>query len=272
MRSLMLVLPVLTACAVYQQHRTALVPHAAPATYDGQPMEAQGSVSIGADNLFDSVRPTSGDATQGDEVPTTQLRGQAALRVSDRFSVAGVYEHAITQGATVLSSTAPQITDATLDGGGISLRWSVPTEIPGFRVAVATEVVLWHVPWVEYNKCEPPCSYGTSYGATNSEIIPTLALAVVPSYRTGRMTYFGGATLRNQPTITEVLVTTQPDSDGGPNSGQFNLTVHAGVGVDVGAGIHANVFVHETMTTNPISYSPSVGMEVVIPFGNRATI
>lgn len=154
---------------------------------------------------------------------------------------AGVYEHAIAQTATVIS----------------------------LRVGLATELVLWQVPWVEFNECVQNCDFGRSYSATNSDLIPTLAIALIPSYRLGRMTYFGGLTLRNQPTITEQNLTQIPDNDGGPQAGPFTATVHVGVGVDVGAGIHASVIVHDTLTDRPITYGPSVGLELEIPLGER---
>lgn len=267
----LLLLPGLAACVVptYVQHRAALVPHASPIPYDGQPMETQGTVSIGADNLVDLVRPSVGDPTQGDEVPEHQLRGQAALRISDDFSIAGVYEHALAQNATVVSPTSPRITDATLNGVGFSLRWSTRTEVPGFHIGIALEVVDWHVPWVEFNQCVQNCDAGGSYAATDSKMIPTFGVAIGPSYRVGRMTYFGGITIRNQPTITELNTTTVPDDDGGPNGGAVTVTLHAGVGVDVGGGVHANAFVHDTVTDSPIAYGPSVGLELEIPLGQR---
>ena len=95
------------------------------------------------------------------------------------------------------------------------------------------------------------------------------SFAVITSYRTGRMTYFGGVTVRNQPTITEEYTTNIPDNDGGPNAGKFNLTFHAGVGVDVGSGVHASVFVDDTVPGDPVSYGPSVGMQLEIPLGER---
>ena len=269
MRSVLFILPALAACQEYQQHRVALVPHAAPLPYDGQPMQSQGSISIGADSLFDVIRPSVGDPTQGDEIPATQLRGQAAIRVGDMFSVAGIFEHAITQTATVVSPTSPKITDASLSGAGLALRWSTPTSTPGLRVAFATELVLWNVPYAEFNQCVQPCTYGASFAADNGEIIPTLGVAVITSYRTGRMTYFGGATLRNQPTITELNLTTIPDNDGGPSSGKFNLTLHAGVGVDIGSGVQASAFIDQTIPSDPVSYGPSVGMQLEIPLGDR---
>jgi hypothetical protein len=105
--------------------------------------------------------------------------------------------------------------------------------------------------------------------ATDSKMIPTFGVALVPSYRVGRMTYFGGITVRNQPTITELHTTTEPDDDGGPNGGTINVTLHAGVGVDVGGGVHANAFVHDTVTNDPIAYGPSVGLELEVPLGKR---
>lgn len=47
------------------------------------------------------------------------------------------------------------------------------------------------------------------------------------------------------------------------------MTLHAGVGVDVGGGVHANAFVHDTVTNDPIAYGPSVGLELEVPLGKR---
>ena len=50
----------------------------------------------------------------------------------------------------------------------------------------------------------------------------------------------------------------------------LNVTLHAGIGVDVGSGVRANLFVHQTVTRDPIAYGPAIGMTVSIPLGDRA--
>lgn len=271
MRSLPLILLILAGCSTYVQHRAALVPHAAPVPFDGQPLETQGELTLGADNLVDLVQPQVGNPTQGDVIPAQQLRGAAAVRVSDNVSIAGVYEHAIASTATVVSPSEPPIKNATLAGGGLQVSYSMPTGTPGLRIGIAGELVVWHVPWVEYTTCVQNCVVnGYTYSNTGATNTPTAGLAVIPSYRHGRMIYFGGVTVRNHPTITEKTTTNLPDQDGDVQDGPLNVTLHAGIGVDVGSGVRANLFVHQTVTRDPIAYGPAIGMTVSIPLGDRA--
>jgi hypothetical protein len=200
MRSVLALLPLIAGCSVYAQHRAALVPHATPLPTDGQPMSSIAEVSVGADNLVDLITPRKGDDTQGDVVPKEQLRGQAMFRLGKNFALGGVYEHAIAQNATVLSTSEPKITGATLAGPGVQATYSIDTGTPGFRVGLATEIVFWNIPWVEYTSCVQNCVVpGYTYSDRGATVVPTMALAIVPSYRTGALTYFGGFTARNQP-------------------------------------------------------------------------
>ncbi|CAN5909863.1 hypothetical protein BH11MYX2_BH11MYX2_12630 [soil metagenome] len=256
----------LAACSTYTNHRAALVPHATPVAFDGQPMENNGQISIGADNLFDLARPTAGDPTQGDQVPAQQFRGMAALRVSNIVSISGIVEHASAGNSTVLKSDAPRIIESMLDGIGLALRFSIPTQNPAFRIGLAIEGVVWNVPWVEFSTCDASCVTVTT---DQADLVPTLGVALIPSYRVGRVTLFGGATIRNQPTITQETITYgSPDSEG-PNSGSWAFTFHAGVGVELGHGVRANTVLHDTVG-GPVAYGPSVAFELAIPLGDRA--
>jgi hypothetical protein len=128
---------------------------------------------------------------------------------------------------------------------------------------------MWSVPWVEYTTCIDLCSVpGFTYSQRGNEDVLIAKLALVPSYRIGAMTYFGGVTLQNQPTITEKIETTLPEG-GGVQGGPLNATVHAGLAVEVGAGIRASAFVHQTLTHDPINYGPGLGMAISIPLGRK---
>jgi hypothetical protein len=269
MGRLVLILPTLAACSTYAQHRAALVPHATPIPIDGQPMQAPRELTIGADNLVDITAPKVGDDTQGDVVPAQQLRGQLGFRLGRDASMSFIYQHAIAQNATVVSPTSPQITQATLAGAGAQLAYSIPTGTPGLRVGIAAELVIWHVPWVEFTECVENCSVpGYNYSNTGADDEPTLGFALVPSYKTGSLTLFGGVTIRNHPTVTQTTVTTLPDSDGDVQAGPFNATVHAGLGIDLGGGVTAKLLVHQTVTRDPVSYGPGVGLMLSIPLGH----
>ena len=235
MRLAYVLFPVLAGCSTYAQHRAALVPHATPLPTDGQPLQGAGEITIGADNLVDLITPTKGDQTQGDVVPKEQLRANGLFRIGDNFMLGGTFQYGVAQNATVLSSSEPKIKDANLSGIGVTMAMSLPTGEPGFRIGLALETTVWSVPWVEYTSCIDLCTVpGYTYSQQGSQNVLVAKLAVIPSYRIGAMTYFGGLTLQNQPTITEKFVTTVPDSDGDVNGGPVNVTAHAGLAVEVG--------------------------------------
>lgn len=256
----------LAACNTYVNHRTAIVPHASPVTWDGQPVATSGQVSIGADTLVDLVKPTAGDSTQANQVPQHQGRGMLTGRINDRVALSAIYQRAVTNNTTVLSDTAPRLTDASLTGYGAAMKIAIPTETPGLRVGLAFEAVVWSVPWAQFSTCSSDLDGCGHVASDRSDLVPTLGVGLVPSYRDGRMTYFGGASIRNQPTISEVTVTEGAPDSSGPDTGPATITFMAGAGVDVGHGVHANAFVHQTIG-GPIDYGPSVGFEVAIPLG-----
>lgn len=266
---LVLALLSLTACGTYDNHRAALVPHAAPSMYDGQPLESVGQAAIGADNLFDLARPTGGDPTQGDQIPNQQFHLAVAARgQGDMVSVRGVIEHAMVGNSTVTATDAPRITDASLTGAGVALQLAIPTSTPGLRIGMAIEGVVWNVPWVEFSTCAPNCG---SISTDRADLVPTLGIALIPSYKVGPVTIFGGATMRNQPTIAAETVTYGAPDSNGPDVGDWTFTAHAGVGVELGAGVKATAIVHYTFG-GPINYGPSVAFEVAIPFGPQAKV
>jgi hypothetical protein len=266
---LVLLVPAFAGCTTYAQHRAALVPHATPLPLDGQPLPTSFEASFGADNLVDLVTPSKGDDTQGDVVPKQQLRANGMFRLGDNFMLGGTFQYGVAQNATVLSPSEPKIEGAKLAGAGLTLAMSAPTSEPGLRIGLAFETVIWSVPWVEYTTCIDLCSVpGYTYSERGNDQILVAKLAVIPSYKTGAMTYFGGLTAQNQPTITEKILTNNPRDDGKVRGGPFNLTAHAGVTVELGAGVRASAFLHQTLTRDPISYGPGIGMSLAIPLGS----
>jgi hypothetical protein len=272
MRSLLAILPVLAGCLTYTQHRAAFVPHATPIPNEGQPLANEAELSLGATNAADLGAPTAGNPDAGDAVPSTQLRGELALRATPNFAVGFVHERGLESTATPLTTSQPPVHNGDVSGYGPSLRWSVPTESPAWRVGVTTELLLWSVPWVQYTTCtDPMCpNPGFTTSDRGTDIVPTLALGVTPSYRVDHVIVFGGMTARNHPTITEKLGTTTPDSDADVQAGPFNLTAMLGAALDLGYA-RASLFLHQTLTRDPVSYRPGVGMMLTIPMGSDPT-
>jgi hypothetical protein len=167
----------------------------------------------------------------------------------------------------------PPVTNGGPTGYGFHVNWSIPTGSPGLRIGLSTEVLAWQVPYVQYDTCVQNCGvydssgngYTISYQGTDS--VTTWALGVVPSYRTGGLTIFGGVTMRNQPTVLAKILTDNP-GDANVSDGSVNLTLHAGIEADLGF-LRIGVVVHDTVTSAPISYGPSVAAMIAIPLGKR---
>jgi hypothetical protein len=264
------VLPVLAGCETYAQHRAALVPHATPLPTNGQPMDSRGELALGASNVVDRVKPGVGDPDAGVAVPSAQLRGSLAVRVTKDFSIAGVYERGFAAGATKIKPSAPPVDGGDVDGRGVNLTYSIPTGQEGWRVGVSAELLVWLVPWVQYTTCIDNCSVpGFTYMDRGKAPVATLGLGITPSYRSGRVTVFGGVLGRNHPTLTEKLVTEAP----GPadvRSGPANFTFHLGADVELGAGVRASLIMHQTIPNNPVAYGLGLGAMLTIPLGRDA--
>jgi len=262
---------VTAACQTFAQHRAALVPHATPLPTDGQPLQGAGEVSLGATNVMDVVTPGAGNPDAGDAVPSTQLRGSLSGRINDVISLGGVYERGLASGSHAITSSQPPVDNGDVAGYGVNGTFSVPTSVPGLRVGVSVELLVWSVPWVQYTVCVQNCLPGPSYAVMDkgTDTVATFALGVIPSYRVGRLTVFGGATIRNHPTITEKILTDEP-GDAEVRGGPFNLTVHVGAAVDLGGGVRASLLLDQTVTADPVSYGPGVAAMLAIPFGGNS--
>ncbi|MDB4959649.1 MAG: hypothetical protein JWO36_7218 [Myxococcales bacterium] len=231
-------------------------------------MQSAAELSIGASNIHDLVKPSVGDPDAGDVSPSTQLRAALGFRATQNLSIGFLHERGLAAGSNPVKSSEPPLKDNDVSGIGMTISYSIDTGSPGWRVGVSTEVQIWSVPWVQYTSCVQNCTVpGFTYMDHGSDSVPTLALAVIPSYRIGRVTIFGGGTVRNHPTITEKIVTNLP----GPaevQQGPVNVTLHGGADVELGAGIRASLIVHQTVTADPVTYGPGASLIFTIPLGS----
>lgn len=240
------------------------MPRATPLPGDGQPVGVPAELSLGASNLGEIMKPTAGDPDTGVAVPGVQLLGALALRVTRNFSMTAIYEHGLASTATPVKSSEPPINNGDVIGGGVGWAYSIETSTPGFRVGLANAIVLWSTPWIQYTSCVSNCAVpGATSITLGSSTVPSIAFAVVPSYRTGRFTVFGGVTARNHPTITEKIDTNLPtDPDVMP--GPLNFIIHAGASVALGR-VRMSVVIHQDLNANPVRYGPGVGALITLP-------
>jgi hypothetical protein len=260
-----------TGCLIptYIQHRAAFVPHSTPVLTDGQPLDQAAQIAFGASNIADPVAPTAGSPNVGTAVPGTQLRGELALRVGDRGSVWVAGEQGLASTAHPVTSTQPPIDNGDVIGAGGGMSFYIHDRAfhPEFSIAVSAEFLFWSVPWVQYTSCVQNCNGpGFTFSDKGTDLEPTIAFDVTPSYRIGAFTVFAGVTFRNQPSIDE-KETTNEAGDPDVNPGPYNVTLHAGLEWEIVHALKLMLSVQQTVTTDPIDYGPGFAFMIRTPFG-----
>jgi hypothetical protein len=260
MVALSVVLPALAGC-VGNIQRSARVPHPGVPLRSGQPLETPAEFSAGLSNVTDLIKPTVGDATQAVEVPSTEMRDELRFRLGRRGDLALIYEHGFGSTSQQPDRTQAPVGRGDVHGYGVSAGYSFETSTPGLAIGTAIEVVGWSVPYVEYVTCTNCIDSYTivDHGRANPM---TLGIGVAPSYRTGKVTVFGGGFARNHPTTLRKEINTDVTfrDDGDVQSGPFNLLLHAGVELELQRWLSAVVIVHQDVVASPVQYGPGVGI------------
>lgn len=252
-------------CSTFVEHRAALVPHAAPVQNIGQPNTSRAGVSLGATNIVDLAAPTAGDPNAGVAVPARQMRGAFNLALTRNLTLGFVHERGLASSAQPVKSSLPPLDGRTVVGGGTSLSYSIETASP-WRVGVSVELIGWSVPWVEYSTCIENCGSSRYTIVTRDRTgVLTAGVGIVPSYRFGDWTVFGGVTARNHPTIDEKVISNGFSND--VEDGPFNAIVHAGVAYEADERVRFVVEMHQTVTTDPVAYAPAIGFALDVGFG-----
>jgi hypothetical protein len=262
------VLVACVGCSEYVQHRAAFVPHPTPIATTGQPQSTLAKFSIGAPVLGDLGSPTAGSTpAAGIGVPSHQLRGALSFAPTENLTLSVAHEQGLRGSATNISSTVPELPDRNVLGYGFGIAYSIPTTAPGMRVGLATELTVWSSPWVAYTTDTNDGTTVVDRGASN---VATLGVAVTPSYRVGPVTVFGGATLRNHPTLDEKVHQEPYSSPPEVQMGPLNATLAAGVAYAYEA-FELGVEVHQTIHADPVSYGPSIGLWIAFGGGQKPT-
>jgi hypothetical protein len=264
----LLVLLPLAACTGNVQ-RSARVPHPGVPLISGQPLQTPAELSAGLSNVADLIAPTVGDHTQAVEVPGTEMRDELRFRIGPRADLALLYEHGFGGTSHRPDPTQAPVGPGDVLGYGLGLNYSFATTTPGLAIGTTFELMSWSVPFVEYTTCTS-CEAGGPTTISHGRADPvTLGIGVTPSYRTGRVTLFGGAFARNHPTTTrkEVDVDITFSDDGAVHDGPFNVLLHAGVEVELERWLSAMLLVHQDLASNPVQYGPGIGVALTARLG-----
>jgi hypothetical protein len=259
LRLAVVIVPALAGC-VGNIQRSARVPHATVPLSSGQPLAAPLEVSAGLSNVTDVVKPSVGNASQAVEVPATQMRDEMRFKIADRGQLALVYERGFGATSQQPDSTQAPVGPGDVTGYGISAGYAFATATPGLVIGTTLEVMGWSVPYVEYTTCTNCIDHITIVDRGTANPM-TLGVGIAPSYRRGRVTYFGGAFARNHPTTLRKELNTDVtfSDDGDVKSGPFNVLLHAGLEVELAPWLSALVIVNQDVIADPVQYGPGIG-------------
>lgn len=272
MRILLATLALATGCTTYTVRKSALAPHIAPPLRNGQGMgTAASEASVGASTLISAGAPAEGEnANAGLYIPRVEANAALRGRLTDKLDIGFLWDHGFRRGAYATSEDQPEPKNGSVYGGGGSLFYSMSTGAPEFRIGIGFDLMIFSVPYVEYRTCVDFCPEGpTTTVSHDRDSIGVYSLAVVPSWRSGRVTVFGGGTMRNHPTIEKGSVEGVFDSDDEVTGGPAVLIAHAGVEVDVGGGVRAMGLVYQPLEQDPVRYMPTLGVALTVPLAQR---
>jgi len=258
-------------CSTYNVNRSALAPHAAPQLHPIAPMDTVAQLGLGASSVAHVKNPEVGNPSASVEIPGTQLHGDARLRVNDWLTVGLVYENGLDATAhKPKGNLQPDVDAGNVTGYGASFEIALPTPNPQLTLGVSFNAMLWDVPWVEWRTCIDSClsEDGFTYEASGVQGVMTLGAGFTPTYRTGSITWFGGISAREHPTIEQKGMEVGPNFDADVRSGPLAWTASAGAQVDLG-GVKGSVVLYQTLTNDPVQYGPSVAALLVVPLGKR---
>jgi hypothetical protein len=257
----LLVLLVIAGCypppPVYRVQRSARVPRPTVPLRTGQPLAGPIELTLGASSVANTKRPTAGNEMKALEIPDHQVRGELRIRLFKRGELAIIHERAIGR-ATKLDPTQADVESGQPWGAGAALRGSID---PGGPVTVGIDVELmrWSVPFTEERVCVDNCEGVDSYQSIRSRTgEATWGIGLTPAYRFGRWSLFGGAFLRNHPTIVRKGTEYSEYNDEDTEAGPINVLLHVGAAIRFGA-FTGLVLVHQDIDRDPVYYGPGIG-------------
>jgi hypothetical protein len=232
-------------------------------------MESPAEVSAGLGNVTDFIKPSVGDATQAVEVPSTEMRDELRFRVGDRGQLGLVYDRGFASTSKTPDPTQAPVKGGDVEGYGVAFGYSIQTSIPALSVGLQTDLMVWSLPYVQYQTCTDCDSPFTVVDRGRANPL-TLGLGVTPSYKAGRLTYFGGVYGRNHPTTKRKDFDVAIDNgDNDVESGPFNVLLEAGVSVELSDWLSGLVVVHQDLVADPVQYGPGIGVGVTMRLGGR---
>lgn len=257
-------------CSTQGVRRAALVPHLQPTARTGQPMgPARAAISLASVSTLGLGKPEEVDgANAGVEIPRWHASAAARIRVTRDFDLGLLYDHGFELGARKLDSTQPDSDNGDVSGAGFGAHYSIPTSIEGFRIGIASNLLIYSVPYIEYRTCIDGCAGNPFLDISrHRDNIAVLSQSVIPSWKIDdRWTIYASITARNHPTVDKKSIESVVAPNDEPiEAGPFNIIVNAGADIDLGHGIRAAAHVYQPVYAEPVKYGPTIGLSLTLP-------
>lgn len=265
-RLALLVSIALTGC-IGNAQRSARVPHPSVPLDSGQAVGARADVSLGFSNLTDFGEPRAVDHSQAIEVPETQTRAVLRFQGWLHAHFGMIYERGYGATSHQPDRTQAPVGDGDVVGHGLEASYSWRTGVRGFVIGTTAELTMWSVPWVEYFTSTDEYSSGSVSVSHGRDIVPTLGVGITPSYRRGHVTVFGGAFVRNHPTMARKEYGASLFEDPSVSGGPINILLHAGVEVAITDRFSTLVAIHQDLVADPVQYGPGIAFAVSAKLG-----
>ncbi|HTE55938.1 MAG TPA: hypothetical protein VK698_34030 [Kofleriaceae bacterium] len=260
-------------CSTYSVRKSALAPHMAPPMRSGAGLgESAAEASFGASTLVSGAPPEEGaGANAGLHIPRRELGGALRGGVTRNLDLGILWDYGLRQGAYKTNQDEPSPQNGSVWGAGFSTFYSIPSVFPGVRIGIGLDLMRYSVPYVEYRTCVEYCDAGPYTTVKHDrEGINVYSLSIIPSWRSGRITLFGGGTLRNHPTVAKGEVEYGTYDDDEVEEGPTNLVVTAGAEIELVAGVRLLGMVYQPMSEDPVRYGPTIGVALTVPLARRA--
>jgi hypothetical protein len=259
-----------TGCSTYQVHRAATTPHAEPVLYSAEPSEGIAEIGLGASSLAHMLKLKEGNPDAAVEVPGTQVRGDVRFQLTDALALGVAYENGIEQTVQQGKSTQPPVEHGNPQGYTFLTDVSIKTNNPNLLVGLHFDMGIWRIPYVEWLTCVENCGIEPYTVQTKGiDQIVTFGAGVTPTYKAGPVTWFGGLTARQHPTIEEKGTEEGLDLEADVQSGPFNFVLSAGIEAKLGGVVKGSLVLYQNLSSDPVQYGPGIGAMIYVPLGKR---
>ena len=268
-----LVLLLFAACVptpVYAVRRSALVPHPQPPIETGRAPDHEVRLSGYSATDVIAVKPVANaGANTGLYVARHNLGAKLDIRVLPRTWFSAIGQTSLLQGSMAVATDAAMRPDqGNANGGGFEIGHAFVLA-DHVQLGVVAGMMEFEIPYYEQLHCISLCDHAVlDYTKSDTEGVAIWSLALLPSYRDGSFTVFGGLTFRNHPTNTKL---TTEDSyvmpyDADQNIREGPIYPIADFGVEWAANDYLRLLalVHQPLRSSLVSYGPAVAIAASI--------